>query len=128
MARLGWAFGRMEPLATRGARVTFMQKGAVHLPTAICVSIDRFLQNRAPNGCLPFDCIGARHPGIPVVTTGAHTDFSGLSTRSLAHTSAYKVTNDLGSAVIASSGFVSTGPPPGATRDEVQNRSDDNSR
>ena len=78
------------------------------LQLLICVSIDRFLQNRAPNGCLPFDRIGARHPGIPVVTTSAHIDFSGLSTRSLAHTSAYKVTNDLGSAVIASSGFLGT--------------------
>ena len=32
--------------------------------TAICVSIDRFLQDTAPNLCLPFDGTGARHPGM----------------------------------------------------------------
>jgi hypothetical protein len=32
--------------------------------TAICVSIDRILQNTAPTCCLPFDGIGARHPGV----------------------------------------------------------------
>ena len=32
--------------------------------TAICVSIDRFLQNTATICCLCFDRIGARHPGI----------------------------------------------------------------
>ena len=30
---------------------------------AVCVSIDRFLQNRTPICCLPFDGIGVRHPG-----------------------------------------------------------------
>ena len=29
-------------------------------PTAVCVSIDHSLQNRAPNRCLPFDGIGAQ--------------------------------------------------------------------
>ena len=74
--------------------------------TAICVSIDRFLQDRAPNGCLPFDRIGARHPGIPVATTSPRTDFSGSSTRSLACASVYKATSDLGLIVIVSSGFL----------------------
>jgi len=32
--------------------------------TAICVSIDRFAQNTVPICCLPFDDIGARHPGM----------------------------------------------------------------
>ena len=32
--------------------------------TAVCVSIDRILQNTAPICCLPFDGIGVRHPGI----------------------------------------------------------------
>ena len=40
------------------------------------------------------------------MTTSARTDFSELSTRSLAHASAYKVTSDLGSAVTVSSGFL----------------------
>ena len=30
--------------------------------TAVCVSIDRLLQDRGPNACLPFDGIGARYP------------------------------------------------------------------
>ena len=45
-------------------------------------------------------------PGIPVVTTSAHTDFGGSSTRSLVRASAYKVTSDLGSAAIVSLGFL----------------------
>jgi hypothetical protein len=32
--------------------------------TAVCVSIDRIPQNTAPICCLPFDEIGARHPGM----------------------------------------------------------------
>ena len=32
------------------------------------IAIDRFLQSKAPICCLPFDCIGVRHPG-----TGAST-------------------------------------------------------
>ena len=35
--------------------------------TAICVLIDRILQNTAPICCLPFDGIGARHPGVTCV-------------------------------------------------------------
>ena len=38
---------------------------------AVCVSIDRFLQDTAPNLCLPFDRIGARHPGTPALV-GSH--------------------------------------------------------
>ena len=34
------------------------------LITAVVNSIDRSMENRAPNRCLPFDGIGARHPGI----------------------------------------------------------------
>ena len=32
--------------------------------TAVCVSIDRILQNTAPICCLSFDGIGVRHPGM----------------------------------------------------------------
>ena len=32
--------------------------------TAVCVSIERVLQNTAPIRCLPFDGIGARHCGM----------------------------------------------------------------
>ena len=31
--------------------------------TAVVNSIDRSTEDRAPNRCLPFDGIGARHPG-----------------------------------------------------------------
>ena len=31
-------------------------------PTADCNSVDRFVLDTAPNLCLPFDGIGARHP------------------------------------------------------------------
>ena len=40
--------------------------------TDVCISIERFLQNRAPICCLPFDCIEARHPGM------THTVYSTL--------------------------------------------------
>ena len=33
------------------------------LITAVVNSIDRSTKDRAPNRCLPFDGIGARHPG-----------------------------------------------------------------
>jgi hypothetical protein len=41
--------------------------------TAVCVSIDRIPQNTAPTRCLPFDCIGVRHPGIPA-SASPHVD------------------------------------------------------
>jgi hypothetical protein len=41
--------------------------------TAVCISIDRFPQNTAPTRCLPFDGIGARHPGI-AASAGSYTD------------------------------------------------------
>jgi hypothetical protein len=41
--------------------------------TAVVISIDRFPENRAPNRCLPFDRIGARHPGT-VVLSGLSAD------------------------------------------------------
>ena len=40
--------------------------------TAVVNSIDRSTENRAPNRCLPFDGIGARHPGI-VASSGNTT-------------------------------------------------------
>ena len=39
--------------------------------TAVVNSIDRSTEDRAPNRCLPFDGIGARHPGI--VALSGHT-------------------------------------------------------
>jgi hypothetical protein len=41
--------------------------------TAVCVAIDRIPQNTAPTRCLPFDCIGVRHPGIPA-SASPHVD------------------------------------------------------
>ena len=41
------------------------------LLTAVVNSIDRSAENRAPNRCLPFDGIGAQHPGI--VGLSGHT-------------------------------------------------------
>ena len=41
------------------------------LCTAVVNSIDRSTEDRAPNRCLPFDGIGARHPGI--VALSGHT-------------------------------------------------------
>ena len=41
----------------------------LHVPSldSICVLIDRSLHDRAPNRCLPFDRIGARHPGVSIL-------------------------------------------------------------
>ena len=39
--------------------------------TAVVNSIDRSTEDRAPNRCLPFDGIGARHHGI--VASSGHT-------------------------------------------------------
>ena len=36
--------------------------------TVVVNSIDRSTENKAPNRCLPFDPIGARHPGIVVLS------------------------------------------------------------
>ena len=36
--------------------------------TAVVNSIDHSTEDRAPNRCLPFDGIGARHPGIVVLS------------------------------------------------------------
>ena len=69
--------------------------------TAVVNSIDRSAENRAPNRCLPFDGIGAWHPGIvassgytftvngyPVLASGVNRD---------AEPQCYqKVNNDLG--------------------------------
>ena len=44
--------------------------------TAISKSIGRFAQNRAPIFCLPFDGVGARHPGMGcVIRTHAAAQF-----------------------------------------------------
>ena len=45
----------------RGAGPRYGQKLNI---TAVCVSIDRFLQDTAPFCCLLFDGVGARHLGI----------------------------------------------------------------
>ena len=49
--------------------------------TAICVSIDRFLQNTAPNRCLCFDRIGAWHLGT--LASGCSCNELGESTTQL---------------------------------------------
>ena len=68
--------------------------------TAVCVSIDHLLQNRAPNRCLPFDGIGARclhcdminvtgsvmsWRSVRVVTANDLHNFPSLPDRSLYH-------------------------------------------
>ena len=45
--------------------------GRVELIPAVVNSIDRSTEDRAPNRCLPFEGIGARHPGI--VALSGHT-------------------------------------------------------
>ena len=41
--------------------------------SAVCVSIDHFLQDPPPTCCLPFDGIGTRHHGI-AVSAGQYVD------------------------------------------------------
>ena len=54
-----------------GRRVPFGAATRASIP-AVVNSIDRSTENRAPNRCLPFDGIGARHPGI-VASSGNTT-------------------------------------------------------
>ena len=67
------------------------RSSTVPLCTADCNSIDRFLYDTAPNVCLPFDGIGARHLGTHYScnftkragTSSTHSNFYLLGRRTL---------------------------------------------
>ena len=66
-ARFPFAAGVCPLNATMpGCRAPIGSKG-----TAVVNSIDHSMEDRAPNRCLPFDGIGARHPSI--VALSGHT-------------------------------------------------------